>query len=92
MWRNQEMVEFISWLRDYNDKQGDFSKKVGFYGMDLYSLFESAHEVVKYLKEVDPEAAERARKRYACFERFYHDTQAYGYATAFGWCYLSFSM
>jgi len=53
-------------------------------GLDLYSLFESAHEVVKYLDTIDPPAAQRARERYSCFDRFGHNTQTYGYATAFG--------
>jgi erythromycin esterase-like protein len=33
---------------------------------------------------VDPEAAKRARYRYACFEHFGEDPQTYGYATSFG--------
>ena len=40
--------------------------------------------VLAYLEQVDPEAARRARHRYACFDHFGEDTQAYGYATGFG--------
>jgi erythromycin esterase-like protein len=36
-----------------------------------------------YLEKVDPEAAQRARYRYACFEIFGEDSQAYGYAASF---------
>jgi erythromycin esterase-like protein len=57
---------------------------VGFYGLDLYSLNTSIVAVLGYLDKVDPEAAQRARYRYGCFEHFGEDTQAYGYATSFG--------
>lgn len=83
MWRNEVVLGFIRWLRDHNDKQEPHNK-VGFYGLDLYSLFESAHEVIAYLEKSDPDAAKNARKKYACFDRFAHDTQRYGYATSFG--------
>jgi len=59
-------------------------KKVGFYGIDLYSLFESIHEVTEYLNKVDPKLAKEAREYYACFDRFRGDTQAYGHAATLG--------
>jgi erythromycin esterase-like protein len=57
---------------------------VGFYGLDLYSLYGSIGAVIRYLEQVDPEAAVRARERYACFDHFGGDSQAYGYAAASG--------
>ena len=84
MWRNTDVVEFISWLRDYNDTLPKGARKVGFYGLDLYSLHASARAVLEFLDKVDPEAARRARYRYACFEHFREDTDAYGYAASFG--------
>jgi erythromycin esterase-like protein len=35
--------------------------------------------VVEYLDQIDPEAAERARERYACFDQFGRDPQIYAY-------------
>jgi erythromycin esterase-like protein len=84
MWRNSEVVEFVEWLRDYNNTQGSPVSKAGFYGLDLYSLFTSIYEVLHYLDKIDPEAARRARKRYACFDHFDEDSQHYGYAAGFG--------
>jgi erythromycin esterase-like protein len=84
MWRNTDVVEFIAWLREYNDVLPEGARKVGFYGLDLYSLHTSARAVLDFLDKVDPEAARRARYRYACFEHFGEDTQAYGYAASFG--------
>jgi erythromycin esterase-like protein len=79
MWRNTEVVEFLAWLREWNDAH---PTKVGFYGLDLYSLHTSMDEVIKYLDEIDPEAAIRARHRYACFDQFGLDPQVYAYETA----------
>ena len=86
MWRNTTVLDFVGWLRDRNDRVGGQERaKAGFYGLDLYSLHRSAREVIAYLERVDPAAAERARRRYACFDHFSgSDGQAYGFAAAFG--------
>ena len=84
MWRNTVVVDFVEWLREYNASLPASAPKVGFYGLDLYSLYTSIEAVLGYLAKVDPEAAKRARQRYACFEHYSEDTQAYGYATSFG--------
>uniref|UniRef100_B8HJQ5 Erythromycin esterase n=1 Tax=Cyanothece sp. (strain PCC 7425 / ATCC 29141) TaxID=395961 RepID=B8HJQ5_CYAP4 len=83
MWRNLDVLKFVGWLRQYNDTRPR-NKKVGFYGLDLYSLYTSIAEVIHYLEQVDPEAAAQARHRYACFEHFGTDSQLYGYVTAAG--------
>jgi erythromycin esterase-like protein len=84
MWRNTVVIDFIEWLREYNASLPRTAPKVGFYGLDLYSLYTSIEAVLGYLSKIDPEAAKRARYRYSCFEHFGEDTQAYGYATSFG--------
>jgi erythromycin esterase-like protein/predicted phosphoribosyltransferase len=81
MWRNKAVVEFIEWLRAYNDALPQGAEKVGFYGLDLYSLHASMKAVLRYLEKVDPEAAKKARERYSCFDHFGEDTQAYGLMT-----------
>jgi erythromycin esterase-like protein len=83
MWRNTEVRDFVEWLRDYNASRGA-QAQVGFYGMDLYSLFTSIQAVLAYLDRVDPEAAGRARARYACFDHAREDSQAYGYGASYG--------
>ncbi len=84
MWRNTVVLEFVDWLRDYNSSLPQGATKVGFYGLDLYSLYTSIESVLGYLDKIDPAAAKRARYRYSCFEHFAEDTQAYGYAANFG--------
>jgi len=84
MWRNLVVLEFVTWLREYNDTIQENERKCGFYGLDLYSLFSSIEAVIRYLDKVDPALARQARRRYACFDHFADDSQAYGYAAAFG--------
>jgi erythromycin esterase-like protein len=84
MWRNADVLDFVGWLRAFNDERRAESEKVGFYGLDLYSLHASIRAVLDYLRVADPEAARRAEQRYACFDHFGDDPQAYGYAATLG--------
>jgi erythromycin esterase-like protein len=81
MWRNHDVAGFVEWLRGQNDAS---SSKVGFYGLDLYSMFTSMQEVLKYLDKVDPNAAASARQHYGCFDHYSEDSQHYGYAAGIG--------
>ena len=83
MWRNREIAAFLLWLRAYNASLPR-EKRAGFWGLDLYSLHRSMEAVLEYLDREDPQAAKRARARYACFETFGEDPQAYGYAAQLG--------
>jgi erythromycin esterase-like protein/predicted phosphoribosyltransferase len=82
MWRNTDVMEFVEWLRAHNDALSQGVRKTGFYGLDLYSLHASMKAVIQYLERVDPEAAKRARARYACFDHFGPDPQVYGFIAA----------
>jgi erythromycin esterase-like protein/predicted phosphoribosyltransferase len=84
MWRNEDVVAFVQWLRDYNDALPPGKPKTGFYGIDLYSLSRSIEEVVAYLDKVDPDAAARARARYSCFDDFGDNPQVYGQMVSLG--------
>ena len=64
MWRNLDVLDFVIWLRAHNDRL-ETNKKIGFYGLDLYSLHSSMQSVLDYLEKVDPEAAKNARRRRA---------------------------
>jgi erythromycin esterase-like protein len=81
MWRNRDVVRFLRWLRAENAAH-PAEGRVGFYGLDLYSLHRSMARVIEYLDKVDPKAAERARRGYACFDVFGDDVQLYGYAAS----------
>jgi erythromycin esterase-like protein len=83
MWRNTDVSGFVDWLRGHNDALSG-APKVGFYGLDLYSMFTSMQEVLRYLEAVDPHAAAEARRRYGCFDHYFADSQHYGYAAGIG--------
>lgn len=82
MWRNREVLEFVSWLHAHNASRAP-PARVGFYGLDLYSLYRSADAVIRYLQAFDPEQADIARRRYAALDHV-RDPQLYGYQAASG--------
>jgi erythromycin esterase len=82
MWANREIVDLIEWLRKYNEKLPEH-QRVGFYGLDVYSLWESMESVIKYLKKVDPNAIKTAIEAYSCFEPYGRSVEGYARATAF---------
>jgi len=82
MWRNADVLDFVGWLRDFNESHPHHNR-VGFYGLDLYSLQTSIEEVIHYLERVDPPAAARAREHYSCFNEVAEPTE-YGHGVALG--------
>jgi protein-L-isoaspartate(D-aspartate) O-methyltransferase len=80
MWRNAEVLALVDWLHSYNQTIAPPEQRVGFYGLDLYSLNASIAEVLDYLDRHDPEAAQVARERYGCLTPWQHDPASYGRA------------
>jgi erythromycin esterase len=84
MWANREIVGLIEWLKSHNNKGVENQdKKVGFYGLDVYSLWESLDTVIQYLRKNYPVAMKSAIEAYRCFEPYGRDVQEYARATAF---------
>ncbi len=81
MWANEEIADFIGWLREHNQKT---PQKVGFYGIDVYSLWESMEEVIHYLSKTNPSGGdvELAKEAFACFEPFNREPENYGVTAA----------
>jgi erythromycin esterase len=69
MWANWEIVAFAEWMKKFNSGLSS-ERKIGFYGLDVYSLWESMETVVEYLEKEDPKTAEFARKAVNCFEPY----------------------
>lgn len=82
MWANWEVAALVEWLRDHNHLK-QVKEKAGFYGLDVYSLWESLDQILNYLERNDGQAAEAARTAINCFEPFNRDPQVYAQATAF---------
>ena len=83
MWRNVEVMEFLDWLRDHNERS-PVDRRVSFHGLDVYSLGASIGAVVDYLDRVDPQAAKVARRRYACLTPWQDEPAIYGRAVLRG--------
>lgn len=84
MWRNADVLDFVGWLREHDDACTEDARKVGFYGLDLYSLHASMDAVIRYLRVVDPDGARRAQARYACFDHFGGDVETYARTAGLG--------
>jgi erythromycin esterase len=78
MWANWEIAALMEWLREYNRSQ-PIAKKVGFYGLDVYSLWESMEFMMNYLRKEDPKSAQLAIEAIRCFEP-YEEGQDYAKA------------
>ncbi len=80
MWRNHDVLPFVEWLREWNVAHAP----VGFYGLDLYSMYRSIARVLEYLDRVDPAVARTARERYGCLTPWEGDPATYGRAAVTG--------
>lgn len=83
MWRNHEVAAFTRWLRQHNDAL-PVPQRVEFRGLDVYSLGASIAEVLRYLDQVDPQAAGTARHRYGCLSPWHDEPAAYGHHVLLG--------
>lgn len=76
MWANWEIAALAEWLSDHN-KSFPADKKIGFYGLDVYSLWDSMYSMMDYLQKEDPQAAQSVKKAIQCFEPFQENEQMY---------------
>ena len=81
MWANHSALDCINWLKAHNATVKDPDQQVGFYGLDLYSLYTSIEVVLQYLDTVDPQTAEVARLRYGCLMPWSSDPSMYSRVT-----------
>jgi erythromycin esterase-like protein len=80
MWANIEIVALAEWLRKHNASVSEH-KKVGFFGLDVYSLWDSLYAVLGYLRKTDPSLLPAARRALRCFQPYGEDVQQYARAT-----------
>ncbi len=78
LWGNLEVLNFIVWLKSYNEQLPEGEQKVSIHGIDIYSFHRSKDLVVDYLQMLSPEAAQQAYQRYQCFDNFNNDLHRYG--------------
>jgi erythromycin esterase-like protein len=80
MWANEEVVGLIEWLRRHNEHL-PHDERVGFYGLDVYSLWDSLYQVAGYLRKHSPDRLPAAVQAFRCFEPYGEDAQEYARAT-----------
>jgi erythromycin esterase-like protein len=83
MWANWEIVALADWMYEHN-KTLPANKKAGFYGLDVYSLWESMEAIMQYLRGTDPAALKIAKEAFRCFEPYRREEgQSYARASQF---------
>jgi erythromycin esterase len=80
MWANWETAGFIDWLKEHNENL-PADKRIGFYGLDVYSFTESMNSIIEYLEKNDPKALKIAKTAMECFEPYSQD-EGHSYARA----------
>lgn len=80
MWANEEILDLVKWLKKYNESA---EKQVGFYGLDVYSLWESMEEIIRQLERLSPGDVESARQAFSCFEPFERRGENYAISSAY---------
>lgn len=76
MWGNWEVAALADWLRQYNTPKA-VNHKIGFYGLDVYSLWDSMREMVAYLEKEDPQTAQTVKQAIRCFQPYEDNEHAY---------------
>jgi erythromycin esterase-like protein len=80
MWANAEVADFLDWLHGWNLDRSN-GNRVGFYGLDVYSLWDSLDRVISWLAEHAPDAVPAAMRAWQCFAPYHEDPQQYAWST-----------
>lgn len=80
MWANTDVADFLDWLRQHNLGRAA-AARVGFYGLDVYSLWDSLQRVMTWLAAEDPDAVPLASRAWQCFAPFDKDPHRYAWNT-----------
>lgn len=80
MWANTGVAEFLDWLHGWNDGR-PAEARVGFYGLDVYSLWDSLARIMSWLAEHAPDAVPTAMRAWQCFAPYQEDPERYAWST-----------
>lgn len=80
MWANHEVAGFLAWLREWNLARPDHLR-TGFYGLDVYSLWDSLREIFAWLEANAADALPAALRAWHCFVPFGEDPHRYAWST-----------
>jgi len=79
MWANREVVRLVEWMREWSTQPDNVP--LSFYGLDIYSLWESMTEIVSYLRRSSPESLPAAIAAFECFGATSSNAEAYAWRT-----------
>jgi erythromycin esterase len=80
MWANDDVADFLTWLREHNARRPR-SLQVGFYGLDIYSLWDSLDQIINWLTDNAPDAVGSAMQAWRCFVPYAEDPHKYAWST-----------
>ncbi len=80
MWANEEVARFLTWLRGWNLSRPE-AERVGFYGLDVYSLWDSLREIIGWLQVHAPDSVPAAMEAWQCFVPYQEDPHRYAWNT-----------
>lgn len=80
MWGNREVAALITWMNRFNQQTPE-AQKAGFFGLDVYCLWESMQELMPYVQGNATLQAMAAQVN-RCFRPFSADPMQYAYAVA----------
>jgi erythromycin esterase-like protein len=78
LWANEDVADFCRWLHGHNLGA---ERRVGFHGLDVYSLWESLRAILVYLREHAPAEVPAALAAYQCFKPYGENAHDYALAT-----------
>lgn len=80
MWANTDVADFLDWLHARNRRRPT-TERVGFYGLDVYSLWDSLSRTMSWLAAHAPDALPLADRAWRCFAPFDEDPHRYAWGT-----------
>ena len=83
MWRNADVLDFVGWLRDVQRRPAREQPRRLLRPRSLQPARVERRRYWRISTKVDPDAAARARARYALLRPLRREMQQYGYAAAF---------
>jgi erythromycin esterase-like protein len=78
MWANTDVADFLDWLRELNLTRPP-ELRVGFYGLDVYSLWDSLRRTIDWLTTHAPDALPEAMRAWRCFLPYREEPHSYAW-------------
>ncbi len=76
LWNNRETLDLVQWMREHNDTL-EPEERVGFYGMDVYSFWESIRELSRHTNAMDSRTGRTVESALDCLLEFNGNHEAY---------------